>query len=322
MTLCQNKGRTHMQKRVVKYDVLLLIAAFIWGTTFVAQRKGMDHVGPMTYNAFRFALGALAVLPLVFLPKTRQNQSLSKANLRFLLWGSSLAGLALFVGSSLQQVGLLYTTAGKAAFVTCLYVVIVPILGLFVGHKCGKSVWIGTGMAVVGLYFLTINESLTIGKGDLLELIGALFWALHVIWIGTLVKRVNPIHIACIQFTVCSILCFVAAGCFENISLEAVGHASLAIAYGGLLSAGVAYTLQIVSQRHCPPAHAAIILSLETVFAALAGWLILHETLGIRGLIGCALMLSSLMIVQLPPLLSRRKAKTTPPLPVDHPLGQ
>ncbi|MCF7974487.1 MAG: DMT family transporter [Phycisphaerae bacterium] len=315
--------------RVLKHDALLLLAAFIWGTTFVAQRKGMDHVGPMTYSAFRFALGALAVLPLVFLCKLRPADSIPKKNTWFIVWGSGLAGLALFAASSCQQVGLLYTTAGKAGFITCLYVVIVPILGLFVGHRCGISVWLGAGLAVIGLYFLTIKESLTLEQGDLLELIGAFFWAVHVLWIGHMARRASPAQIACVQFAVCSILCFAAAGLFEDISLEAVGHAGFAIAYGGLLSAGVAFTLQIVSQRHCPPAHAAIIMSLETVFAAAAGWIILGETFSAGGLVGCALMLSSLMIVQLPPILSAttrgvtRPPKTDSlPVPVDHPLGQ
>jgi drug/metabolite transporter (DMT)-like permease len=245
------------------------------------------------------------------------------------VWGSALAGLALFAGASFQQVGLLYTTAGKAGFITCLYVVIVPVLGLFVGHRCSISVWLGAGLAVIGLYFLTINESLTLEKGDLLELIGAFFWALHVLWIGHMAQRANPVQIACVQFAVCSALCFAAAALFEDISLTAVRQAAFAIAYGGLLSAGVAFTLQIVSQRHCPPAHAAIIMSLETVFAALAGWIILGETFSIGGLVGCALMLSSLMIVQLPPILSakatgmaRQEEGHDVHMPVDHPLGQ
>ena len=182
---------------------------------------------------------------------------------------------------------------------------------------------------LVGLFLLTIEDSLVMGRGDLLVLIGAFFWALHVIWIGHLAKRANPVHIACIQFVICSILCTVTALCAEAISAQAVRQAAIPILYGGLLSAGVAFTLQIVSQRHCPPAHAAIILSSETVFAALAGWIVLGETLTVRGLLGCALMLASLMVVQLPAILSSKvlrfgaeSRQDSNAFPIEHPFGQ
>jgi drug/metabolite transporter (DMT)-like permease len=318
-----------MQQKALKSDFLLLLAAFIWGTTFVAQRKGMDHIGPMTYNGLRFALGALSVLPLLFMSRFRQKAGPKAMNKRAVMGGGALAGLVLFAGASFQQVGLISTTAGKAGFVTCLYVVIVPILGLLLGHRAGKAVWIGAILAVIGLFFLTIEETLAIGHGDLLVLIGAFFWAMHVIWIGYMAKRANAVDIACIQFVVCSILCLVAAVFTEDISIHAVRQAAFPIMYGGVLSAGVGFTLQIVSQRHCPPAHAAIILSLETVFAALAGWIVLGETFTARGLLGCALMLASFMIVQLAPLLSSKAARTPPepqkesdPFPIEHPFGQ
>ena len=318
-----------MQHKVLKSDFLLLLAAFIWGTTFVAQRKGMDHIGPMTYNGLRFALGALAVLPLTFMSRFRQDKTTVAPSSMFVWRGGALAGLILFAGASLQQVGLIYTTAGKAGFITCLYVVIIPLLGLVLGQRCAKAVWLGAVLAVTGLYFLTIEESLVMGRGDLLVFIGAFFWAAHVIWIGYVAKRAHPVQIACTQFIICSVLCSVTALCTETTSIQAVRQAALPILYGGLLSAGVAFTLQIVSQRHCPPAHAAIILSLETVFAALAGWVVLGETLTAWGLLGCALMLASLMIVQLPPLLSskvsRARAASTSDaidIPIEHPFGQ
>jgi len=282
----------------------------------------------MTYNGLRFALGALAVLPLIFMPQFRQRKSPAMASPMFVLQGGALAGLILFVGASFQQVGLISTTAGKAGFITCLYVVIVPILGLLLGQRCGKAVWIGAILAVIGLYLLTVEESLSIGRGDLLVLAGSLFWALHVIWIGYVAKRANPVYIAFTQFVVCSILCLTLAVCTEDINARAVRQAAFPILYGGILSVGVGFTLQIVSQRHCPPAHAAIILSLETVFAAGAGWLMLGETFTVRGLVGCALMLASLLIVQLPPILSTSKLQVqgaqhdSDPLPVEHPYGQ
>jgi drug/metabolite transporter (DMT)-like permease len=223
-----------------------------------------------------------------------------------LLWGGALAGLALFGGTSFQQLGLQYTTAGKAGFITSLYVVLVPLMGLALGHRCGSSLWLGVCLTVAGLYLLSVTESFTIARGDLLVLVGAFFWALHVLVIGYLAKRCDSLQIACVQFIVCAALALPFALTTETISLPAVREATIPILYGGILSAGVAFTLQVVCQRTSPPSHAAIIMSLETVFAALAGWLILHERLGLRGLAGCTLMLAGLMVVQLPPLLRAR----------------
>ncbi len=293
-----------MQTRTLKSDSLLLLAAFIWGTTFVAQKYGMEHLGPMTYNALRFAVGALTLLPIILMFRRGDRaETMSRDNRRLLLWGGCLAGLALFGGASMQQMGLMYTTAGKASFITCLYIVLVPIAGLFLGHRCGPAVWAGTVLAVAGLYLLSVRESFTIGKGDLLVLIGAFFWTVHVLLIDYLAKRANPIHIACIQFLACSVLSLLAAVGFERIALSAIVPATMPILYGGVLSAGVAFTLQVVCQRTSPPSHAAIVMSLETVFAALSGYLILHERFTPRDLLGCALMFAGLMVVQLPLLL-------------------
>ncbi|UCD49958.1 MAG: DMT family transporter [Phycisphaerales bacterium] len=294
-----------MQTRTLKSDSLLLVAAFIWGTTFVAQRKGMDHIGPMTYIVLRFLLGAVTLVPLILWRRNgvTKNPGYTK---RFLLWGGALGGLALFGGTSFQQMGLQYTTAGKAGFVTSLYVVLVPLMGLVLGHRCGRSLWIGVGLAVTGLYLLSVTESFTIARGDLLVLVGAFFWALHVQVIGYLAQRAAPLRIACVQFIVCAALALPFAFVTEKMDVSAIRDAAIPILYGGVLSAGIAFTLQVVCQRTSPPSHAAIIMSLETVFAALAGWLVLGERLGLRGLIGCVLMLTGLMVVQLPPLLGPR----------------
>ena len=292
-----------MQTKTLKSDLLLLVAAFIWGTTFVAQRMGMSHIGPMTYNTLRFALGAATLVPVILLSRSNGGATGRCANARFLLAGGVLAGLALFGGASMQQMGLVYTTAGKAGFITSLYVVLVPIAGLFLGHRCGPAVWIGAVLAVAGLYLLSVTESLSIGRGDLLVLIGAFFWTGHVLLIGYLATRANPLHIACIQFTACSALSLPAAILFERTTPDAVGAAAIPILYGGFLSAGIAFTLQIICQRTSPPAHAAIVMSLETVFAALAGYLVLNEHLTGRDLIGCTLMFAGLIVVQLPLLL-------------------
>jgi len=293
-----------VQTKTLKSDLLLLLAAFFWGTTFVAQRLGMEHVGPMTYNALRFAVGALTLLPVILAFRTSVEWGLPhRANYRFLLCGSGLAGLALFGGASMQQIGLLCTTAGKASFITSLYVVLVPLAGLVLGQRCGWAVWVGAGLAVAGLYLLSITESFTIARGDLLILIGAFFWTIHVLLIGYLAQRANPLYIACIQFVACSILSLLAALPFETTTFPALRAATLPILYAGIFSAGVAFTLQVVCQRTSPPAHAAIVMSLETVFAALAGYLILHERLTARDLAGCTLMFTGLLVVQLPLLL-------------------
>ncbi len=300
-----------MQTKTLKSDSLLLVAAFFWGTTFVAQRKGMDHLGPMSYNALRFLLGAATLAPLILWPGLRLPGTRTGSP-RLLLWGGILAGAALFAGASLQQMGLQYTTAGKAGFITSLYVVLVPLMGLFLGHRCGPWLWLGVGLTVAGLYLLSVSESFTIARGDLLVLSSALFWAIHVQVIGYLAKRGDPLRLACAQFLVCSALSFLVALLGEPIAVDAIRAATIPILYGGILSAGVAFTLQVICQRTSPPAHAAIIMSLETVFAAAAGWLILHERMGLRGLAGCALMMAGLMVVQLPPLLGSRGK---PPVP-------
>jgi drug/metabolite transporter (DMT)-like permease len=307
-----------MQTKTLKSDLLLLVAAFIWGTTFVAQRKGMAYVGPMTYNAVRFALGAATLLPVILALRTKRvgwglphrGPCGGASPTLQLLGGGGLIGLALFGGASMQQMGLLYTTAGKASFVTSLYVVLVPIAGLFLGQRCGWSVWAGTLLAIAGLYLLTVRESFSIGRGDLLVLIGAFFWTIHVHLIGYFAKRANPLCLACLQFATCSILSLLAAIVFETTTLPAIRGATIPILYGGILSAGVAFTLQVVCQRTSPPAHAAIVMSLETVFAVLAGYVMLDERFGPRDFAGCGLMFAGLLVVQLPPLLGS-PARTT-----------
>lgn len=308
-----------MQTKTLKSDSLLLVAAFFWGTTFVAQRMGMTHIGPMTYNALRFALGAATLAPVIVIWRGSAGGANPRdRNGRFLLFGGVLAGLALFGGASMQQIGLVYTTAGKASFITSLYVVLVPIAGLFLGHRCRPAVWVGAGLAVAGLYLLSVSGSFIIGRGDLFVIAGAFFWTVHVHLIGHLARRANPLHLACIQFLACAALSLLAAVLFERTSLPAIRSAAIPILYGGILSAGVAFTLQVICQRTSPPAHAAIVMSLETVFAALAGWLILHERLSPRDLAGCALMFAALMVVQLPLLLGSPAAGQPDP---DAPLA-
>ncbi len=269
----------------------------------MAQRAGMDYMGPFTYNAVRFGLGTLTLLPVIKFRQARQQNSLLDKTHEpgFLFRAGLMAGFLLFLGSSLQQVGIVYTTAGKAGFITGLYVVIVPILGLIWKQRPGKGVWIGSVLAVAGLYLLTITHSLRIELGDFLVLLCAVAFALHVLAIGWMVTRVDCIKLAAAQFFVTSILSLITALLFEEIALTGIIQGIVPIAYGGIMSAGVAYTLQIVAQQQAPPAHAAIILSLESVFAVLAGWVILNEIMGIKEIMGCLLMFAGMLSAQLYP---------------------
>lgn len=294
-----DNNRLMVTTKTWKAELLLLLAAVIWGFAFVAQRVGMDHVGPFTYNGVRFLLGALSLLPLLWFGR-RSIGAVGAGGWRPTVGGGLLAGLILFAGASLQQIGIVHTTAGKAGFITGLYVVIVPTLGLLWGQRTPWSTWGGAALAVTGLHLLTLTDDLTLTKGDGLVLIGAFFWAGHVLVIGWLSGRyVEPVLLACLQFLVCGALSLLAAAATESVTLAGLQGGAWPILYGGLLSVGVAYTLQVVAQRDAPPAHAAIILSLETVFAALGGWLLLNELLSGRGLIGCVLMFGGMLLSQL-----------------------
>lgn len=296
-----------MNTRTLRSDVLLLLTAFIWGTAFVAQRVGMAHVGPFTYSGIRFVLGTLVLLPLICFRRRSGAAAASNGTAPPPLWRVGLlAGSALFCGVSLQQVGLVYTTAGKAGFITGLYVVIVPLLGLFWRQHTHAGTWTGAVLAVAGLYLLSITADFTIAFGDLLELLGAFFWAAHVLIIAWLSPRRDPLELAAAQFSFCAALSLATALLFERFSFSAILDAAVPILYGGILSVGIAYTLQVVAQRSAPPAHAAIILCLETVFAAWGGWIVLGETLDARGILGCTLMLSGMLLSQLWGLRARR----------------
>jgi len=288
-----------MDKRTLTSDLLLLLAAAIWGFAFVAQRVGMQHMGPFLFNAIRFALGALVIVPLIrFLP--------DKSHHSVHFPGAILMGVVLFAGSSLQQVGIVYTTAGKAGFITGLYVVLVPFYGLFLRHRIRRANWLGAFLAVIGLYLLSIRGALVIQKGDFLVLLSALFWAVHVHLIGWLSPTGNARLLSIIQYAVCSLLSFIVALFFEPIVFEQIFKAAIPIIYGGVFSVGIAYSLQITAQKQTPPSHAAILLSLEAVFAVFGGWLILSEGLSLRSGIGCLFMLMGMVVSQLGRGIKRR----------------
>jgi drug/metabolite transporter (DMT)-like permease len=291
-----------MKSKALGADALLLITSMIWGFAFVAQRVGMDFVGPFTYNGIRFALGSLSLIPVAWLTRHHYRESADgggASSRRYLILSGGVAGLVLYAGASAQQMGLVYTTAGKAGFITGLYVVIVPILWLLLGKKSGGSTWLGAALAAGGLYLLSVTEQFTIEFGDLLVTIGAFFWATHVVLIANISRRVNPIQLSMVQFAFCSALSLITAMVTETIVFSSIIAGAVPILYGGLCSVGIAYTLQVVAQRNAHPAHAAILLSLEAVFAAFGGWLILNEVLSTRSQIGCTLMFVGMLTSQM-----------------------
>lgn len=308
---------------ILANDALLLLTAAIWGFAFVAQRAGMQHVGPLWFTAVRFALGAVSLLPLVLLrrrvrPRAEGGIAPADRPARFNpIAAGLLAGIVLFGGAILQQAGMVWTSAGKAGFITGLYVVLVPLVGLVSGERAGWARWAAALLAAAGLFFLSVARTFTLERGDLLVLAGALFWTAHVRLLGWLSPRTDPVALSCVQFAVCSLASGIAGLLLEPVSMAALAAAAMPILYGGLLSVGVAYTLQVVAQRRAPPAHAAVLLSLETVFAALGGALVLGERLGPRGLLGCGLMFAGMLLSQLPlflgePLAARWRLATPP----------
>ena len=298
-----------MNLRHYRADALMLITALIWGSTFVAQRLGMDHIGPFLYTGLRFAIGAITLLPLIWLLRKPAQAGKRPSRLsRPMLLGSLVLGLVLTLGINLQQIGLMFTTVTNSGFITGLYVILVPVFGLFIGMRTHKGTWAGAVMALVGMVLLSVTAEFTVARGDWLQLVGACFWAVHGLLVGALASRYDPILVSFIQFLVCAVVSLTLAVALEPINFAAIAQALPAILYGGILAVGVAFTLQVVAQKDAITSHAAIILSLEAVFAALAGWLILGETLTPRGLLGCALMLAGMLTAQLVPIyLDRRR---------------
>jgi drug/metabolite transporter (DMT)-like permease len=277
----------------LRADLLLLLVALVWGSAFVAQRLGMEQVGPFAFNATRFAVGALALIPILGWQRLR---AMPRSELR----RGALLGLLLFAAASLQQIGLMWTTAGKAGFITGLYVVIVPILlAVTWRHRVGWGIWLAAGLATVGLFLLSSQADLNLAPGDGWVLGGAVIWALHVIAVGEIAPGRDPLRLALVQSLVCSLLSLPWVLLLEPGTWPGLLLAAPAVLYAGIFSIGLGYTGQVVAQRHTRPAHAAIILSLESVFAALFGWLILGETLAPTQLIGSALMLAGMLLAQL-----------------------
>lgn len=305
-----------MRSVQIRHSLLLFLTAVIWGVAFVAQSVSMDYVGPFTFLCLRSVLGGLVLLPGIILSDRKKNEADTAAGKarterkkengergsenKLLYTGGLCCGVVLCAASSFQQIGIQYTTVGKAGFITAFYIIIVPVLGGILGKRCGITVWLGSLLALGGLYFLCITESLQFGRGDFLVLICALLFAVHILVIDHFAPLVNGVKMSCIQFFVCGILAGFLMLIFENPSFSAVMNAWKPILYAGILSSGVGYTLQIIGQKGMNPTVASLIMSLESLVSVLAGFVILRQVLSGREILGCILMSAAIVLAQLP----------------------
>ena len=323
----------------LKHSFYLLLTAAIWGVSFVAQSVGMEYVGPFTFNGVRSLIGAAFLVPCILflfwrnkiknssqenfqsnaknssrnsIPARERNcQNSSSAHDRTLLLGGICCGLILAAASSLQQIGIQYTAVGKAGFLTAVYIVLVPVLGLFLKKRCSPLVWISVILAFAGLYLLTAADGFSsIESGDLMLLAGAFLFAIHILVIDYFSPRCDGVKMSCIQFLVCGILCTAIALITEHPQISAILTAAVPILYAGILSCGIAYTLQIIGQKSMNPTVASLILSLESAISVLAGWLILGQKLSFREILGCVIVFAAIILAQLP-MPSKGKSEHT-----------
>ena len=314
------KGWGKMSKRM-KSNLMLLLTAFIWGTAFVAQKSGMDYIEPFTYGGIRTLIGGLVLIPVIKFLDGRKSaeekaaiaamtEDEKKVSNKFLMIGGVCCGVALFVASSLQQFGVSYTTAGKAGFITTLYVVIVPIISIFLKKKIRPIMWLCVAMGAAGLYLLCMTDSsFTLQFGDFLVLLCAFAFAVHIMVIDYFSPKTDSVRLSCIQFLTAGVLGIICMFIFETPVLENILACWFPIIYAGVFSSGVAYTLQVVAQADANPTEASLILSLESAFAALSGAVLLGESMGVRELTGCAVIFAAIIIAQLPSKEDRLAAK-------------
>ena len=296
--------------------IMLLITTLIWGTAYVAQRLGANYLGAFTFNGIRFLLGALVILPFILLRNSRASGRGAEENEkaksgRALVTSGIVPGVLVYVTVSLQQVGIAYTTAGKAGFVSVLYIVIVPVIGLCLGRHIRAKTWLCIALATAGLYFLCMNEKqFTLGFGDTLMLLSTVTTAFNIQITDYYSTRVDCVKLSCLQLAVCGVLSLATALLFEKTTMQAVLEAAGPILYTGILSCGVAFTLKISAQKVVPPVATSLILSLQAVFSVLSGWLILRETLSVREGVGCGLMFVAIVLAQLPAKGKNKQAQT------------
>ena len=292
------------QQIPLKNSLLLLLTATIWGVAFVAQSVGMDYVGGFTFNMARSLIGSAVLLPVIWFmgrnSSKKAKETQGSGSRKDLLWGGLACGILMCLASNFQQFGIKYTTVGKAGFITACYIVLVPILGLFLKKKCSPFIWLAVAMSVAGLYLLCITDGFSIGKGDILVLICAVLFSFHILVIDYYSPKVDGVKLSCIQFLVCGILSGIPALIFEKPEMSAVLTAWQPILYAGVMSCGVAYTLQIIGQKNMNPTVASLILSLESCISVLAGWVILGQQLSAREITGCVIMFAAIILAQLP----------------------
>ena len=294
------------QKNSPSSSALLVLTAFIWGVAFVAQSQGMNYVGGFTFIGVRYLLGGLTLVPVLVFMKTKGPQEdrgqagqMSRRT-RTGIVGGICCGLCLVTASSLQQFGIAETTVGKAGFITALYIVLVPLAGIFLHRRVGLNIWVSVGLAVVGMYLLCITEGFSMGRGDFLVFLCAIGFTFHILVIDYFSPRADGVVISCVQLFTAGVVGSVLMFALEKPTLAGIGAAWLPIGYAGIMSSGVAYTLQIIAQKNLDPTIACLIMSLESVFSLLAGWVLLGQVLSLREMLGCVLVFVAIVLAQLP----------------------
>lgn len=289
-----------MNKKALRGNLLLLLTAMIWGSAFVAQRVGSETVQPFTFNGVRSLFSALVLVPVILIRRKRAPRRMETGEKKQLLLGGLLCGVCLCAGSTLQQFGLTYTTAGKAGFITALYVVLVPLVSLCFGRRARATTWIGVVLAAVGLYLLCVSGSMSINRGDALVMLCALCFCAHILVIDRFSPHVDGVCLSCLQFLVSGLIGLICALATETIRVQALIECALPILYAGVLSGGVGYTLQILAQKDTDPTLASMIMCLESVFSVVFGALLLGEHMTLREGAGCVLMFVAILLAQLP----------------------
>lgn len=287
-----------MKKISFGSSLLLFLAACIWGVAFVAQSVGMDYMGPCTFNGIRFLIGGTVLLPLVYVRVKKKKNTPEELPPALTLKGGICCGLAICAASLCQQIGIMETTVGKAGFITTLYIIIVPVFGMFLRKKVPGKVWIAAAVAAVGMYMLCINESFSVSRGDTFVFLCAIIFAVHILVIDYFSPKTDGVALSCIQFYTAGIICTVAAFAVETPTWGQFVSGIVPILYAGVMSCGVAYTLQIIGQKNVEPTVASLILSMESVVSVLAGWVILGQELSSKELAGCVLVFAAVILVQ------------------------
>lgn len=299
-----------MDKNSIKKAICLFLTAIFWGIAFVAQSEGMKHIGTFTFSAVRFLIGGIMLLPVIFIfsknKEIKQEENRTYNN-KTLIIGGLICGVVVCVASNILQIGIAYTTVGKAGFISAMYIIICPILCLFLKKKPPFTIWIGVFISMIGLYFLCVTDSISsINKGDIITLISSIFFAIHILLVDYFSPKCDGVKLSCIQFFTCSFISFIAMFIFEKPNINYILQAWLPIMYAGVFSSGIGYTLQTMGQKNFNPVIASLILSLESVVSVLAGWIILHQSLSTQEIFGCILVFSAIILVQ---ILLPKKAK-------------